>query len=110
MSTAENIVRSHSQSLALSDPLAIGLARQVNDLTHYLRGELWVVRAAVCCGFAGAVLVQAGLFSLVAQLVLNLDTTPLPSLAASVGCIALGALMMLGNRALTPPPLSPALS
>jgi hypothetical protein len=110
MSTVENIVRSHSSSLALSDPLTVSLARQPNDLTHYLRSEIWVLRIGVCCGFAGAVLVQAGLFSLVAQLVLNLDTALLPSLAASVGGLALGALIMLGNRALTAPPLGATLS
>jgi hypothetical protein len=109
MSTVENF-RSHSPSLALSDPLTVGLARQLSELTRYLRSEIWVVRIGVCCGFAGAVLVQAGLFSLVAQLVLNLNTALLPSLAASVGGLALGSLMMLGNRALAGLPVRPAVS
>ncbi len=110
MSTVENIVRSGARSLELSDPLTVGLARQWNDLAHYLRSEVWVARTAVCCSFAGAVLVQAGLFSLVAQLIFDLDTTLLPSLAASVGGLALGSLMVLGNRALTAQPSRPALS
>lgn len=106
MSTAENIVRSDARPLELSEPLTVGLARQWNDLAHSLRSEVWVARTAVCCGFAGAVLVQAALFSLVAQLILNLDTALVPSLAASVGGLALGAVMMLGNRALVAPPLA----
>jgi hypothetical protein len=106
MSMVENIVRSGARSLELSEPLTVGLARQWNDLAHYLRSEVWVARIAVCCGFAGAVLVQAGLFSLVTQLMLNLDTALVPSLAASVGGLALGAVMMLGNRALVAPPLA----
>lgn len=110
MSTVEDIVGLHARSLALSDPLTVGLARQLSDLTYYLRSEIWVVRIGVCCGFAGAVLVQAGVFSLVAQLVLNLDTALLPSLAASVGGLAVGSLMMLGNRTLTVPSSRTALS
>jgi hypothetical protein len=110
MSTVENIVRSHSQSLALSDELTMVAARQLDELTHYLGTEVWVARSAVCCGFAGAVLVQAALFSLVAQLLLNLDTALLPNLAVSVGGLVFGAFLMLGNRALLAPPTKSALS
>jgi hypothetical protein len=88
----------------MNDPLTVGLPRRVNGSVARLRSELWVVRLAVCCGFAGAVLVQAGLLSLFAQLVLMLDTSVLPSVAASTYCLLLGAGVVVGSRSLSTRP------
>lgn len=101
MSTFEHIALQQSPRYGLSDPLTVGLPRQVNGTIAYLRSELWVARLAVCCGFAGAVLVQVGLFSLFAQIALMLDTSVLPSIDASFYCLLLGAIMMLTSRPLS---------
>jgi hypothetical protein len=101
MSTFEHIALQQSPPYGLSDPLTVGIPRRVNGIIAHLRSELWVIRLAVCCGFVGAVLVQAGLFSLVAQLVLMLDTSVLPSAAASTYCLFLGAAVMAASRSLS---------
>src|SRR5471030_1702875 len=100
MSTFEHIALQHSPSHGLSDPLTLGLLRRLSDFVAYLRGEVRVSRLAVWCGFAGAVLLQAGVLSLLFQLVLRLDTFLLPSLTASVACLAIGSLGMLTSRLL----------
>jgi hypothetical protein len=100
MSTFEHAALQHAP-YGLSDPLTVGLPRRVNGIIGHLRSELWVVRLAVCCGFAGAVLVQAGLFSLFAQLVLMLDTSVLPSVSASTYCLLLGAAVVVVSRSLS---------
>src|SRR5258708_16332317 len=100
MSTFEHIALRQSPPYGLNDPLTVGLPRRVNAMIAQLRSEVWVVRLAVCCGFAGAVLVQVGLFSLFAQLALMLDTSVLPSLTASFYCLLLGAATMLACRSL----------
>src|SRR5947209_1406735 len=109
MSTFEHIALQQSPRYGLIDPLTVGLPRQVNGTIAYLRSELWVVRLAVCCGFAGAVLVQVGLFSLFAQLVLVLETSVLPSVAASLYCLFLGAIVMLTSRSLSAPRITASL-
>jgi hypothetical protein len=48
---------------------------------HFLRTPILVSRVFALCGFAGAVLVQAACSSLVAHLLLNLDSTMLPGVA-----------------------------
>jgi hypothetical protein len=101
MSTFEHIALQQSPPYGLNDPLTVGIPRRVNGVLTHLRSEVWVVRLAVCCGFAGAVLVQAALFSLVAQLVLMLDTSVLPSAAASTYCLFLGAAAMAASRSLS---------
>jgi hypothetical protein len=106
MSTFEHMALQQAP-YGLSDPLTVGLPRRVNGIIAQLRSELWVVRLAVCCGFAGAVLVQAGLFSLFAQLVLMLDAGVLPSVAASIYCLLLGAAVMVGSRSLSTRPAVP---
>jgi hypothetical protein len=103
MSTFEHITLQQSPPYGLNDPLTVGLPRQVNGIIAQLRSTLWVVRLAVCCGFAGAVLVQVGLFSLFAQLVLMLDMSVLPSVTASAYCLLLGAITMLASRSLSAP-------
>ena len=103
MSTFEHIALRQSSAYGLNDPLTVGLPRRVNGIIAHLRSELWVVRLAVCCGFAGAVLLQTGLFSLFARTVLMLDTVVLPSAAASAYCLVLGAAIMLASRALSAP-------
>jgi uncharacterized membrane protein YfcA len=103
MSTFEHIALQQSPRYGLSDPLTVGLPRQVNGTIAHLRSELWIVRLAVCCGFAGAVLVQVGVLSLFAQLALMLDTSVLPSIDASFYCLLLGAIMMLTSRPLSAP-------
>jgi hypothetical protein len=100
MSTVEYVALQQAP-YGLSDPPTVGLPRRVNGIIAHLRGKLWIVRLAVCCGFAGAVLVQAGLFSLVAQLVLLLDASVLPSVAASACCLILGAAIMVASRSLS---------
>lgn len=105
MSTFEHIAV-HSSPYGLRDPLTLGLPRRVNGIIAHLRSELWVVRLAACCGFAGAVLVQASLFSLVAQLVLMLDAGVLPGVAASAYCLLLGAAVMIASRSLSATRLS----
>jgi hypothetical protein len=100
MSTFENIVLRQSPSHGLSDPVTVGLVRKLGEVLAYLRGELWIVRLTVCCGFASAVLLQIGLFSLIAQLVLKLDAALLPGLTASAYCLAIGSLGMLASRSL----------
>jgi hypothetical protein len=102
MSTFEHLTLQRSPPCGLSDPLAVGVPRQVNGFVSQLRNEMWIVRLAVCCGFAGAVLLQLGLFSLFARLVLVLDAAVLPDPAASAYCAILGAAVMLANRALNP--------
>jgi hypothetical protein len=101
MSIFEHIAQQQSAPYGLSDPLTVGLPRRVNGIVAHLRGELWIVRLAVCCGFAGAVLVQAGIFSIFARLVLMLDGVMLPELTTSVYCAVLGAVVMLASRALS---------
>jgi hypothetical protein len=103
MSTFEHIALRQSPPYGLSDPLTAGLPRRVNGIVAHLRGEFWIARLAVCCGFAGAVLLQAGLFSLFARLVLLLDAVVLPDLSTSAGCAILGAAVMLASRALSTP-------
>src|SRR4051794_2227122 len=90
MSTFEHIALQQSPPYGLNDSLTVGIPRRVDQIIAQLRSEIWVVRLAVCCGFAGAVLVQAGLFSLFAQLVLMLDASVLPSITASAYCFFLG--------------------
>jgi hypothetical protein len=103
MSTFEHVALQQVR-YGLSDPLTVGLPRRVNGSIAHLRSEPWVVRLAVCCGFAGAVLVQLGLFSLFAQLVLMLDAGVLPSVAASTYCLLLGAAVVVGSRSLSTRP------
>jgi len=100
MSTFEHIALQQSPPYGLNDPLTVGLPRRVNAIIAQLRSEVWVVRLAVCCGFAGAVLVQVGLFSLFAQLALMLDTSVLPSMTASFYCLLFGTATMLACRSL----------
>jgi len=54
VSTFEHIALQQSPPYGMNDPLTIGLPRRVNGIVTQLRGELWIVRLAVCCGFAGA--------------------------------------------------------
>ena len=65
-----------------------------------LRTQVWVARIMTLCGFAGAVLAQAAVFSLIAQLVLGLDCALLPSFSTSMVALALGALAVLGSKSL----------
>ena len=102
MSTFEHIAL-QQPPYGLSDPLTVGLPRRVNGAMAHLRGELWIVRLAVCCGFAGAVLLQAGIFSLFARVVLLLDAALLPGQAASAYFAIVGATVMLASRALSTP-------
>jgi|SRR3954449_4296553 hypothetical protein len=101
MSTFEHVALQHAAPYGLNDPLTVGLPRRITGIVAHLRSEIWVVRVAVCCGFLGAVLAQVGLFSLIAQLVLMLDTSVLPSLTASFYCFSLGAAIMLASRSLS---------
>jgi hypothetical protein len=103
MSTFEHMALQQAP-YGLSDPLTVGLPRRVNGIVAHLRSELWVVRLAACCGFAGAVLVQLGLFSLFAQLALMLDTGVLPSVETSTYCLLLGTAVMVGSRSLSTRP------
>jgi hypothetical protein len=99
----EHIAVRHSLPYGLRDPLAVGLRRRLNGIVAHLRGEVRVVRLAVCCGFAGAVLLQAGLLSLLARLVLMLDGAVLPGPTASAYCAIIGAAAMLASRVLNAP-------
>jgi hypothetical protein len=101
MSTFEQVALRRSAPYGLRDPLAVGLPRRFNGVVAHLRGEVWVVRLAACCGFAGAVLLQAGLLNLVARLVLMLDAAALPDATASAYCAILGAVVMLTSRTLS---------
>jgi hypothetical protein len=69
-------------------------------LGHALLTEVRIARAAVLCGFAGAVLVQASLLALAARLLLDLDSALLPNLAISTCVLAFGALLMAGGKSL----------
>jgi hypothetical protein len=106
MSTFEQVALQQSPPYGLRDPLTVGLPRRVNGIVAHLRGEVWIVRLAVCCGFAGAALLQAGLLSLFARLVLMLDATVLPGPTASTYCAMLGTAAMLASRALSTPRLA----
>ena len=68
-----------------------------------VRTQVWVARITTLCGFAGAVLVQVAVFSLIAQLVLGLDSALLPSLSVSMVLLALGALAVTGTKSLAAP-------
>jgi hypothetical protein len=107
MSTFEHVALQQSAPYGLSDPLTVGLARRLKEIAGLGREPL-VARFAACCGFGGAVIVQAGLLSLVARLVLALDTIFLPGVPASTYCLAFGALAMLASRPLADPEAEPA--
>lgn len=109
MSTFEHIALQQPPSYGLSDPLTVGVGRRLKEIAGHLRRELWVIRLAACCGFVGAVVSQAGLFGLVARLVLTLDGALLPSQTASAYCLALGALVMLASRPFAEPQAAPSL-
>jgi hypothetical protein len=68
-----------------------------------VRRPVWVTRIATLGGFAGAVLIQAAVFSLIAQLVLDLDSALLPSLSVSMVALALGTLAVAGGKSLAGP-------
>jgi hypothetical protein len=74
--------------------------RRSDRLADDVRSQVWVTRIATLCGFAGAVLIQAAVFSLIAQLVLGLDSALLPSLSISIVALALGALAVTGSKLL----------
>jgi hypothetical protein len=66
-----------------------------------LRSRVWIARLGVVWGFAGAVLVQAAAFGLIARLALQLESTALPGVAMSLVGLALGALAMASSKSLT---------
>lgn len=109
MSTFEHVALQQSPSYGLSDPLTVGLARRLMEIAGHLRREPRLARLAACCGFGGAVIVQAALLSLLARLVLALDTVLLPDMTASTYCLALGAVAMLASRPLADPQAEPSL-
>jgi hypothetical protein len=91
----------------VSEPFAFvarGPARGRGALGRRLRSQVWIARLATVWGFAGAVLVQTAVFGLVGRLALQIDSTALPGLAASLIGLALGALAMVGSRSVTAQP------
>ncbi|HEX3497876.1 MAG TPA: hypothetical protein VHT04_00995 [Stellaceae bacterium] len=90
--------------MPLAQTLAFPSAFDRTSPRHTLRSPVWVARLATMWGAAGAVLVQAAVFGLVARLALHLDSAALPGLAVSVIGLALGALAMLGSKSLAAPP------
>ncbi|HEX3498688.1 MAG TPA: hypothetical protein VHT04_05140 [Stellaceae bacterium] len=106
MSTFEHVALQQALPYGLNDPLTVGLPRRLNRALAHLRSEPGIVRLAVCYGFAGAVVMQVGLFSLFAQLVLTLDASVLPSVEISAYCFVLGAVVMVASRSLSAPRLA----
>jgi hypothetical protein len=94
------------QNVALQQPAIdlVGFSGGMAALSQHgaadQRSPVWIARIATLGGFAGAVMVQAAVLSLIAQLVLGLDSALLPSLSASVVALALGALAVSGGKSL----------